>query len=399
MANETEGQTLRDYGKRKKRYRRVRRFIFGMVVLGIAAAGIIYWIRLTNMTYHNYEVVNTTQNTGEYKGGYLSYGSSVVKYNKDGAIALNKEGDVLWNASFEMADPIAESCEEYVVIADRGNKVIHTFNKDGEVGNITTLHNIVKVEIAKQGVVAALMEEEDTNYIKFFKVDGSEVTSSEDTSTLAEMVKGTDEVGYPLDFSLSNDGKKMVVSFLSVTSGKLVSAVGFYNFDEVGQNKTDNFTGGQSYEDIIVPKVEFLNNDTVCIYRENGIDWYSVREIPNQIKEVNFDQKIKSILSNDKYSGVVIEEDGDTTGKLMLYDLKGNKVLDKKLSMDYDKIYLAGEEIIIHDNLTCLVMKTSGKEKFRYTFDGNISAFYPINGMDKYYLINGSEISTIILKE
>jgi hypothetical protein len=63
------------------------------------------------------------------------------------------------------------------------------------------------------------------------------------------------------------------------------------------------------------------------------------------------------------------------------------------------KIYLAGEEIIMHDNLTCVVLKTTGKEKFKCTFSSNISAFYPASSFNKYFLIDSSDISEITLKE
>jgi hypothetical protein len=397
MAEEFERQTLRDYGNRKKRYQKIRSYIISILLLAIVLIGIIYWFWLSNMKYHSYKVTNTSAVTGENELEYISYKDAVVKYSKDGAEAIDKTGKTIWKGSYEMKDPIADTCGNYVVIADRGNKIFYIYNEKGEVGSITTLYDIDKVEIAKQGVVAALMENEDTNYVKLYYLDGSVVSKSEDANMLSEMVKDVSEVGYPLDIALSEDGKKLIVSFLSVNSGKLLSNIGFYNFGEVGKNYTNNFMGGYNYEGII-PSITFLNNDEACVFKENGFILYNMPETPNVDHEETFDRKIKSVFYSDKYVGVVLAGEEGASKELMLYNLKGKKVLDKKIDFDYNKIILSGEDIIMYDNLSCRIIKTNGKEKFQYTFSSNLSAFYPINNLDRYFLINGSEISEIMLK-
>jgi len=399
MARENEGQTLRDYGNRKKRYRRIRTFIICMLLLAIVAMGIVYWFRISNMSYHGYEVTNSTPNTGEFTSGYISYGSSVVKYSKDGAVAIDKDGDLLWNGSYEMMDPIADTCGDYVVVADRGSKSLHIYNNKGEVGSILTLYDIVQVKISKQGVVAALMQEGETSYIKFYYADSSVVTSSEESNVLCEIETNVNEDGYPMDIALSEDGEKLIVIFLTVTSGELVSSIGFYNFGEVGQSHVDRITGVYIYKGNILPKAIFLNNDVACVYKEDGFMLYSVPEIPKLIHQEDLKQKVQSVLHSEKYTGVVLAGEEGTARQLLLYDLKGNKILDRALDFDYDKIFLAGEDIIMYDNLSCLIIKTNGEEKFRYTFTGNVAAFYPINNLNQYFYINASDISEITLVE
>jgi hypothetical protein len=391
MAKENEGQSLRDYGNRKKRYKRRRNFMIIISILIIAVVGIGYLYSIYNRNYQSYEVLKTTENVGENTAGYLSYGSSVVKYSKDGAIAYDKDSNLLWNGSYEMKDPIADTCGKYVVVADRGNKSIHIFNGKGAVGSITTLHNIIKVEVSSQGVVAVLMEEGETNSISLFDMDGT---------VLAEKITNVNEAGYPIDMALSNDGEKLVISYLAVTKGKLISTIAFFNFGEVGQNYTDRFVGGYEFEETVVPRVTFLDNDTVCAYKDTGFLIYTMKEIPTMIHEENLeDSTIQSVLYSSKYTGIVLESSDASPKKLLLYDLEGKKVLEKALDFDYEKVFLADEEIIMYDNVSCVIMKTNGKIKFRYTFDGNIGAFYPINDLDRYFLVNEANIAEIVLKE
>ena len=53
----------------------------------------------------------------------------------------------------------------------------------------------------------------------------------------------------------------------------------------------------------------------------------------------------------------------------------------------------------MYDNLSCLIYRADGREKFRYTFSTNISAIYPINHLDRYFMINPQEILEIQLVE
>lgn len=391
MANENEGQSLREYGNRKKRLKRRRRFIIVTLVLLFVVVGAIYFIRLYYRSYQSYGVLKTTDISGENTVGFLSYGSSVVKYGKDGAEAIDKDGKLLWNGSYELSEPIADTCGKYVVISGKNSREVHIYDRKGEVAKIPTEYDIMKVEIASQGVVVVLMEDGETNHILLYDVDGT---------NLGEMGTNADKDGYPMDISLSDDGKKLVTSYLSYTGGKLTDIVSFYNFGEVGQNKINNLVGGFSFnEGIVVPRVAFINNDTVVAYKDNGFVVYDMKEIPSDLFERNVDGKIQSILYSGKYVGVVLQTEGTSKKQLVLYDLSGKKVLDKSLDYEYENIYLSGEEIIMYDNMSCLIMKPDGKVKFEYTFETNIDALYPINNFDRYYLASGNALSEIQLEE
>lgn len=390
MAKDKDGQSIRDYGDRKRRIKKRRRIIIGLAIIAILIGGSVYLYSLYNMNYKGYEVIKTMDNAIDSKGHYLRYNGGVLKISQDGATAIDKEGNLKWNGSYEMKDPIADVCEQYAVVADRGGTSIQIFDNGGVAGSISTVSNIIKVEIANQGVVAALLETEGNNSIKLYDIDGTE---------LAEIATNAVEDGYPIDITLSNDGEKLITSYLSVTTGELIGIATFYNFGEVGQNWTDRMVGAFNFNGLVAPRVAFNNNSTACVFKENGFMIFSYAEMPRLIKEFSFDAKIDSILHNEDYVGVVLEAGETGTRELLVYNLKGEKVLDKKLDFDYTDIYLAGKEIIMYDNSSCIVMKMSGTVKFSYTFDSNIAALYPVNDLDRYLFVSDKAIAQISLVE
>lgn len=391
MARDNENQSLREYGNRRKRYKRIRNSIILVLFLAAVGIGIGYLIYLFNKSYDDYKAVNSVDIPGDTADGYLSYGSDVIKYGKDGAQAYDKSGKTIWNASFEMSDPITDVCGSYAVIADRGGMSVHIFNDKGEAGSLTMLYRITDVEVASQGVVAVMMEEGENNHCNLYDTDGT---------LLVEVPNTINNAGYPLDITLSNDGTKLVVIYLTVTSGDLISNVTCYNFTGVGDNFENKIVGNYtSSKGVLAPKVVFLNNDTFCSFKDNGFLLCAMKETPSKIKEITLEGSIKSILYNKNYSGVVLEAKDGSSKHLMLYNLKGKLVLDKVIDLDYSRIFLTDEEIIMYNKTDCIIMKISGKVKFRHTFDRDITAIYPINNLDRYYLISDKSLSDIQLED
>ncbi|CUH91668.1 DUF5711 family protein [Herbinix luporum] len=381
---------MRDYESRRKRYRRNKTIVFTSLLILIVIIGAVYIYELINRDYQDYEVIKRLENTEENLGGYLEYNGAVVRYSKDGALAIDIKGNLLWNGSFEMSDPIADTCGDYVAIADRGSKQVSIFNKKGLAGSITTNHPIIKVQVANQGVVAILMIEDETSYIEIYSKEGE---------LLGEKITNVVKDGYPMDFTLSHDGKKIGATYLCINKGEIINNLLFLNFGEVGKNFTDRTVGALIYNGKIVPRITFLDNDTVCAFTEEGFLIFTMEEKAEIYKEEIVEGEIKSVLHNEKYVGLVIEGKETKKSSLYLYDLKGNRVLNKELDFDYDTIYLSKDEIIMYDDLSCVIYKTNGQAKFRYTFTTNISALYPINHLDNYFLVNPKEILEIQLVE
>jgi hypothetical protein len=202
-----------------------------------------------------------------------------------------------------------------------------------------------------------------------------------------------------MDISLSDDGEKVAATYLNINKGEITNNILFLNYGETGKNFTDRTAGALIYNNAIVPRITFLDNDTVCAFKEDGLLIFTMEEIAELAKEETVEGKIKSVLHNEKYTGFVLEENNESDLLLLLYDLKGNKVLDMKLDFEYESIYLSGDEIIMYDDLSCVIYKVDGNEKFRYTFTTNISALYPINHLDRYFFVNPQEIQEIQLVE
>lgn len=391
MAIELERRELRSIELRKKKMKqRITILIFLGSLIGIIIGTFIIK-QILDRDYVSFQVLHTTKRKDSSQAQYVGYRGGVIRYSRDGAMAMDSTGNMIWNGAYEMTNPIIDITDQYAVIADRGYKTIEIFNGKSKLPTLNMLSPIMKVEVANQGVVAVLMDDSDTNRIELYSEEGTH---------LAGIRTINQKDGYPVDISLSNDGRKLVTSYISFNKGVVQNKVTFYNFGSVGKNYIDKLVGYFDFENTIVPSIEFVNNDTVVAFGDNRFSIFSVKEVPSLKFEKSFESEIKSICYNETYVGVVLNNfEGEYNNQVIIYDLDGNLLMDKKTNFVYNRIVLSGDELIMSSDTECLIFKVNGEKKFEYKFDRNINYLFSVNNEDKYILIDDINMEEIQLIE
>lgn len=391
MANLEE--ILNDTTKKDMKKNKIFRILIGIVILIALVFSMHIFNSIANKDFSTYKILSTIERADSNSVQYLKYGNKLLKYSRDGVSALDNKGNVIWNSTYDMKDPKADICGDFVAVADIGSKILYVFDKEGKAAKVETLLPILQAKVAEQGVVAVLLQDKDGNNVSlYYPYDTS--------NSLLIDFKTSNEDGYPIDIDISHDGKKLVTSYLSTQNGVAENAVTFYNFSEVGENEINNIVGTFIYKQIIVPKVEFLTNSIVCAFAEDKFSLYSIKEQPELIHEETLKTEIKSIFYDEEHVGFILENlEGSKKYKIMVYDLKGKKVLEKKVDYDYENVSIYGDDIIFKTNLECYILRMNGKEKFHGRFAKNISYIYPADRLNRYYFINDTNIEEIKLTE
>lgn len=391
--------SLNDISKevRLEKQKRKRKIVIlaGSIILVIAVIVTALYIAeaVRTKTYTSYDVVNTYERADSNTVRYEYYEGDLLKYSRDGASGIDEDGNALWNGSYDLQEPVVDACDKYVAIADMGGKEVYVYNGSDAGTSFAVPYPVADIKIGKQGVVAVVLEDESSNVIQLYN------PYAQTDTLLAEIPTNVSEDGYPVDIALSPDGQSIVTTYLSLSGGSEQSNVCFYNFSEVGQDK-NRLVGGSPYKDSFVTKLEFCGEDSVCVFLNNGFAIYSNMKQPVLVYEEYFDEEIISVVNSDSYVGFVFNAAGEEGLKTFrLFNMKGEKVLEKEISYEYDNISIHGEDIIFYNDMNCGIMRTDGSEKFHYTFDSEIDYFIKADGNSQYYLIDSDNISKIKLTE
>ncbi len=392
MESLLERNDNKQYEREKKKHKRT--MLFTVVICTIAAISLFVYIlnSIVNKYYTSYEVLISNERQDSNSVRYEEYENGILKYSRDGAAGMDANGNILWNGSYDMNNPQADSCGNYVVIGDIGGKEWYVYNGTNSGTKYEETLSIVQVQVSRQGIVAVVLEDKDSNEIHIYNpYDSSE-------PLLANIPTNVSEDGYPMDISISEDGKKVVTSYFRVADGVAESRVSFYNFDEVGQDKVNRIVGGAEFEETLVHKVEFINNEIVCILKEDGFALYSMTELPEEILTETFEKEIKSAILSQNTIGFILDgyEEGGSK-ELVLYNLSGRKTLTKQISYEYDRVYMSGEEIVFLSDLEGVILRDTGSEKFHYNFPKRIDYIFTTNEKNTYIFIDEINIEKIKL--
>ena len=377
----------------EKKIRRHRRAIMYRIVIGLAIAVAVVisaYINFQKMVYTDYDVIRSISYAEASNAKYLGFGTNVLRYSQDGASAFNISNDMLWNETFEMQNPIVDSCGDYVAIGDYMGTTIYIYNSTGLQGSIDTSTPLKRFCVSGNGNVAVVLEDNEVTWVKLYDANGTNIAS--DRTTMSKS-------GYPVCIDISEDGILLAISYLFVDSGVMSSSVAFYNFGAVGQNEVDNLVSGYNYSGSVVSLVEFINPDTSIAVADNKFAIYKGTEKPENIFEKDIEKEILSVFHNDNMIVFVYDDDeGDNKFIAEVYDDKGNLVMTQGFDMDYNNISLYKDLMIIYNSEACQIYNTSGLKKFDGAFTETAITMLPETSRTRYLVVYPDGMEEIKLK-
>lgn len=340
----------------------------------------------TGSTYITVEHVERNDADGTQ---YLEFGNYFLKYSPDGVSCVDSKSQVLWSTTFTMQTPLVDVCESTAVIAEQQGTQVYVFTEDGLKGQFQTLLPVEKVRVARQGVVAAILEDEEVTWVNFYESSGALI--AENRTTIGDF-------GYPLDMDLSPDGLKLAVSYMRVLGSKISTHIAFYNFDLAGQAELNNQVSELDCDNVLAPQIIFSDNSTAVAFRTDGFTVFSGRQAPKERKTVQFDKEILSTFYDSSRIGLVFAaDDSEHKYQMQVYNMSGKKIMQKYFDLEYDSISLQKEKIVIFNEKEFAVYKLNGQKKFQGNYRKPIVNILDVRGFRKYMVLTQDSADLIRL--
>lgn len=372
-------------GKNSHRCRISGRGKKAITVVAVIAAVCLVFLYVEKRSYHSYKVLNTSEQEDVVSTQYVEMDGDILRYSPDGVSVVDSSMNTVWNETYTMQNPIADVNGSRAVIADSEGTSLYICDKKGVTGTVTTSYSIIKVRIAANGMVAAILDNDENTWINFYNSDGSLV---------AENLTKIDDPGYPMDVAVSDNGV-MMVTFQYVDGSKTTSYVAFYNYGDVGQNEDDRIVSGYTYENVVIPQVECISESQYIALRDDGFSTYQGNQIPKEVKTINVKQEIVSTFFDDQRIGLVFKNNSkDSEYTMEVYSMNGQLKFRKNFNVAYSTIKMSDGNIIMYNSSQICVMNSRGVQKYMGSVDGTIRDFFKI-GWNKYLMVMDNGVSTI----
>ena len=385
----SEEEYADNYELRLSRHKRniVKKTVITVVAIAAAVTAVGFYIE--KRSYHNYKVVQSSEQEDVVSTSYIEMDGDFLRYSPDGVSLVSDKMSTLWSETYQMQNPVADVNGTRAVIADKDGTTLEIYDKSGKTGSVTTSYSIIKARVSKSGLVAAILDGGDDTWIDFYSTDGS---------LIAENQTKIDDPGYPLDIAVSEDGVVMMVTYQFVDGSDTTSYVAFYNFGDVGQNEDDRIVSGYKYEGVVVPQIQYLSNNRSIALKDNGFTIYQGSQIPKEVKTIETDKEIVSTFYDDDMVGLVFKNDSKDKQYIMeVYNTADGKLKFKEdFNIPYTTIKLSGGNILMYNSSQMCVMNSRGVQKYLGSVDGTIKDFFKI-GMNRYLLVLDSGVDVIKL--
>ncbi|MBO5574519.1 MAG: hypothetical protein J5947_09780 [Clostridium sp.] len=380
----------------EKSSRKRRRMTVLTVLILLAAAFIFYRYYRDHHLYGDYSVtwsreIPTTE--GSFTG-FARFGNNVLKYTKDGASYINKSGNMVWSISYEMKAPVCCVNGEYAVIADQQGNDIHICNLTGETGQATTNLPIMRASVSAHGIVAAIVEDNTSSYVSFFKPDGSTLEWG-----IKTVLSGN---GYLMDVAISPDGTQVMLSDVYLSSGILGNRIVFYNFSEYGKSYPDRLVGGfDEFGQNLCPRVRFLSDRRAVAFSSGQVAFFSLENVtsPALSAMVEFEDEIRGVAWSDRYVAVVTADSGgEHDSRLYVYNANGTEVSSTGFTFPWQAIDVDRDFVILRSEDSVKIIGVNGKERFTGSFDFSFSKIVRGSGINSLIVTGGDSVREVRLK-
>lgn len=373
--------------KEHRRMLRNRWVIVGLLLAVAVLAGSVYVHFHVSRTYS----VQSSEKRNDINGTqYEKFGKNLLKYSSDGVSCLNSKGAVLWSSTFSIQSPLLDICGTTAVVAEKNGTQVYIFNSEGQLGQFKTLLPIEKIQVAEQGVVAAVLEDGNNTWINLYDTEGELIAENKTSLT---------ESGYPLDIALSPDGMKLMTSFLVVGKEQVQTNIAFYNFDSVGKANANNLVNTVSYENGTIPEVFFADNNTSVALRADGFSIYKGKEVPEESENVTFEEEILSVFYDEEHIGFVFQSD-EKEHKYMLriYNVNGRRTAQTYFDFAYKQICMEEGKILMIQEGAVAVYSKGGRLRAEITYEKPIQDALALGGFSKYMILTQESTDLIRLR-
>lgn len=383
--NDLDNYKLR---KRRRKYRR-RLAGFLVVLIVLILAGVTKYV-MDHHTYSEYKVESVSEKRDAGVFQFEEMGGKVLRYSSDGAMLASTAEETIWTDAYQMSQPVAEISGSVAVIYDLKGTQVVVYNSNGKMGTFQTEYPIMKASVSAKGEVAAILENGEVTLINYYTSSGSKIATSSSNMR---------NPGYPVDLAVSEDGLTVAVTYFVTDEDTISSYLAFYNFGDAGKKKEDNLLAGYRIAGVLVPAVEYLDNDTLIAYREDGFSVYEGSREPKETENITFEEDIVSSFGNDKYIGFVFRNsNSENMFSMKVYNISGKLKMETEFDILYENIKFSGNQIIINNSTQMAVYNLKGIEKFNGNIEeGNIFEVVKV-GKTRYTVAYNGGIMTIKLK-
>ncbi len=347
------------------------------------------------------QVMFSQEYTMNSKADFRVCGDNIYYVSKDGMILLNKKGETVWTDTFTMTSPVMLRDGEFCAVADNKSKTVNVYDLTGKLYSVTAGGDITTLAVNPIGCCAVVCKADDDYKIDVYSEAGE------------QMFEGSYAAkdGIPLAIDISDDGKLLAVSLVSINEINMRSNVLFYYTTKTEAKNTESSDGMISAincNEDMAGVIRFLP-DNSCIVatdkkimnigKKNSDPYLQNWEIPytNYVTAMDIvDNKYIALAYGEPISA---GDEAKPVNSVYWYNLKGKEVGKAQCDERITGISSSLESSIIYMGKNFKAFTVGGRELWSYTALQNVESIQFYNTQDTIVLATATKMNLLDVKK
>ena len=357
--------------------------IIVMILIAFAA----YFIMSRYHLYTGYSVTASYEAEDISGTRYEKLGNGFIKYGSDGVTFVNGKNETQWSSAYTIETPQVDICGETMLIYEQQGYLVEVIDTEGTVGSFQTDLPILKGVIAKNGVAALMLKDDQDVRIRLLSTDGT---------ALAEVRTTLEDQGQPLDLAISSDAQNLMVSLARIGAGSVDGTIAFYDFSSSVNSDESHLAVSFDYKDRVFPSVCYLSDKTAAAVSDSGFVTYTTGKKPAERAAVTVPFEILSTFHDSSNIGVVTSSDSSADRfRMLVYGVNGKKKSEASFAHGYTQIRMDSGEILMNDSGHMMVFTPGGVARLDADYEKQIGTFVKIPGFRRYAVLTNSGMERI----
>ena len=372
---------------RHKRRRYIRTVTLVLILIAALMSAVILW---KQRGYRHADLHPLITLSAEDGTAYESLGGNIIRYGSEGAKCIDRRGNILWDVSYEMQQPVTSVSGNVIAIANRSGYYVYVMNTQGLMGTIHTMLPIHSIAAAENGEVAVIMNDSKVTWVRLYTAQGKEI---------AYIVRSMAENGYPIAVAVSPDGRTLCLSSVQMSNTAVKSNVSFYDFGKNGGDKGDFLADYSDFIDEVVPEIRYIDNSTCVGVSDKRLIYFINSPFrPSGSTNIMFSENLQGVFNSESLIGLLfVNVKEDSEYRLVIYNKRGKKLGTVKFTMQFTDISIAGDKVYIYDEKQCQIFTIGGDCLFDGELGKSIRAMIPGADLSDILVVTGGEIDSVHL--
>jgi len=321
-------------------------FICIFIILLIVGFAILYenneptrdffdkYIFRKHVSENNLPTINLNTSTSY---NFYAYNDKILSLEKNTLTFYNKSGNKEQDLNIEITNPIFESNDNYLCIAEKGGQNLYLISGNHIVWQKSLEGNISNISLNKNGYVSVSLA--GTSYktiVLLINPDG------------AELFKNYLKSSYVIDTSICDNNKYLAIAEANFSGTLLQSKIEIISIENAVHNSNEaivyNYVASNNN---LIIDIKYINKDTLVCKFDNGVS-YIINNSVNEVSNFNNTNVIFADI-NSKIIEIIKEGNGLSNSKFILQIITPNR--DNISTYDIDE---EPKSIKVYDNIIAI---------------------------------------------